>query len=102
MCTFLCQESIKSAIDKAREALQYTGDDLTQLYHVFDESVREKYVNRDYVLTHFQEALDKRWIKPYYQMETRSKKSAPGPVLIFYMLNFYSNHQPARFSVEAA
>ncbi|PKZ82433.1 hypothetical protein ETB92_05275 [Lactobacillus delbrueckii subsp. bulgaricus] len=34
--------------------------------------------------------------------KTRSKKSAPGPVLIFYMLNFYSNHQPARFSVEAA
>ena len=66
------QESIKSAIDKARKALQYTGDDLTQLYHVFDESVREKYVNRDYVLTHFQEALDKRWIKPYYQMEIRS------------------------------
>lgn len=65
------RESIKSAIDKARKALQYTGDDLTQLYHVFDESVREKYVNRDYVLTHFQEALDKRWIKPYYQMETR-------------------------------
>lgn len=66
------RESIKSAIDKARKALQYTGDDLTQLYHVFDESVREKYVNRDYVLTHFQEALDKRWIKPYYQMEIRS------------------------------
>ncbi|MCD5452086.1 hypothetical protein LOB93_07410 [Lactobacillus delbrueckii subsp. lactis] len=72
--TFLCQENIKSAIDKAREALQYTGDDLTQLYHVFDESVREKYVNRDYVLTHFQEALDKRWIKPYYQMETRRRE----------------------------
>ncbi|MFS8962179.1 hypothetical protein NYF20_03085 [Lactobacillus delbrueckii] len=69
ICTFLCQESIKSAIDKARKALQYTDDDLTQLYHVFDESVREKYVNRDYVLTHFQEAMDKRWIKPYYQME---------------------------------
>ena len=66
------RESIKSAIDKARKALQYTGDDLTQLYHVFDESVWEKYVNRDYVLTHFQEALDKRWIKPYYQMEIRS------------------------------
>ncbi|MBO3082944.1 hypothetical protein J5F11_09515, partial [Lactobacillus delbrueckii subsp. bulgaricus] len=70
----LCQESIKSAIDKAREALQYTGDDLTQLYHVFDESIREKYVNRDYVLTHFQEALDKLWIKPYYQMETRRRE----------------------------
>ncbi|WP_300616825.1 hypothetical protein [uncultured Lactobacillus sp.] len=68
------REIIKSAIDKARKALQYTGDDLTQLYHVFDESVQEKYVNRDYVLTHFQEALDKRWIKPYYQMETRSRK----------------------------
>ncbi|GEA75312.1 hypothetical protein [Lactobacillus delbrueckii] len=53
---------------------QYTGDDLTQLYHVFDESVREKYVNRDYVLTHFQEALDKLWIKPYYQMETRRRE----------------------------
>ncbi|WP_201346804.1 GGDEF domain-containing phosphodiesterase, partial [Lactobacillus nasalidis] len=66
------RESIKSAVDKARKALQYTGDDLTQLYHVFDENVREKYINRDYVLTHFQEALDKRWIKPYYQMEIRS------------------------------
>ena len=26
------RESIKSAINKARKALQYTGDDLTQLY----------------------------------------------------------------------
>lgn len=26
------RESIKSAIDKARKALQYTGDDLTKLY----------------------------------------------------------------------
>lgn len=38
----------------------------------------------------------------HYLDKTRSKRSAPGPVLIFYMLNFYSNHQPARFSVEAA
>lgn len=60
-------ESIKSAIDKARRALQYTGSDLTQIYHVFDDDMIDRYVNHDYVLTHFQEALDKRWIQPYYR-----------------------------------
>ncbi len=65
-------ESIKSAIDKARRALQYTGSDLTQIYHVFDDDVIDCYVNHDYVLTHFQEALDKRWIQPYYQAELRT------------------------------
>lgn len=65
-------EGMEAALDKARQALQYTGSDLTQLYHVYDSAVQESFGNRDYVLTHFWEALDKRWIQPYYQMEIRS------------------------------
>ncbi|MGZ1190395.1 EAL domain-containing protein [Lactobacillus delbrueckii subsp. bulgaricus] len=81
-----------------------TGDQLVYYFTNFDykdELTRRhlaSYQDRDmYVcsINNFGHYLDK-------TRRREVKKSAPGPVLIFYMLNFYSNHQPARFSVEAA
>ena len=61
-----------SAMDKARQAQNAIGDDRTVDLKVYDESVQKYYSQRDYVLSHFREALDKGWIQTYYQPLVRT------------------------------
>lgn len=65
------KENVIAAVDKARRAMRLLGSNRQQVYLVYDEAVRQIYENRDYVLNHFQEALDQHWIKAYYQPEIR-------------------------------
>lgn len=61
------EESAVSCLDKARQALNMIGDDRSKVYCFYDRKVRAHYEEREYVISHFQEALDSGWIQVYYQ-----------------------------------
>lgn len=72
---YYCQEKIANpmtAVDNARKALKYMAGNRQQLCCVYDQKVKDKYDSRDYVLTHFNEALRKGWIQAYFQPEMRA------------------------------
>ena len=72
---YYCQEKIANpmtAVDNARKALKYMAGNRQQLCCVYDQKVKDKYDSRDYVLTHFNEALQKGWIQAYFQPEMRA------------------------------
>ncbi|MEE1228770.1 MAG: GGDEF domain-containing phosphodiesterase [Lachnospiraceae bacterium] len=68
---FYCDKKLRPhasiAIDKARLALNYIGNDRTKIFYIYDDEVRESVARREYVLGHYQEAIEKNWIKVYYQ-----------------------------------
>lgn len=65
-------ENMTDAVEKARQALKYIGSNLNVEYCIYNDAVKKKLNDRDYVLTHFNEAIEKGWIKPFYQPEIRS------------------------------
>ncbi|MEE0955245.1 MAG: EAL domain-containing protein [Eubacterium sp.] len=65
-------ETAVSALDKARQARAYGGSRHEIRVRVYDEEVRHHYDERDYVLNHFDEAIEKGWIRPYYQAQVRT------------------------------
>ena len=72
---FFCRdesETAVSALDKARQARAYSGTSHEIRVRVYDEEVRRHYAERDYVLNHFDEAIEKGWIRPYYQAQVRT------------------------------
>ncbi len=72
---YYCQEKIANpmtAVDNARKALKYMAGNRQQLCCVYDQKVKDKYDSRDYVLTHFNEALREGWIQAYFQPEMRA------------------------------
>jgi EAL domain-containing protein (putative c-di-GMP-specific phosphodiesterase class I)/GGDEF domain-containing protein len=72
---YYCQEKIANpmtAVDNARKALKYMAGNRQQLCCVYDQKVKDKYDSRDYVLTHFNEALRRGWIQAYFQPEMRA------------------------------
>lgn len=64
-------QSAVQAVDKAREALNIIGNDHNRIVCRYDEQIQSYYEKKDYILTHFQTALDNQWIRPYYQLHVR-------------------------------
>ena len=60
-------EDATAAVDKARLAVGFIRDNLQVQVRVYDQMVSDYYRYRDYVLTHWREAIKKDWIKIYYQ-----------------------------------
>lgn len=60
-------EAATSAVDKAYLALRYMGDDRHKAYQVYNTSVKKHFEMRDYLMGHFEEALNQNWLKVYYQ-----------------------------------
>lgn len=70
-----CKEQIDNpmtAVDNARKALKYMAGNRQQLFCIYDQQVKDKYDTRDYILTHFNEALKNGWIQAYFQPEMRA------------------------------
>lgn len=65
-------ENAVSAVDKARQARNYLGRSHESRVRVYDSEVRNYYDRRDYVLNHFDEAIEMGWIQPYYQPQVRT------------------------------
>lgn len=65
-------EKAVTALDKARQALNYIGGDRSQDVCVYDGKVSSHFEEREYVLSHFQDALSKGWIQTWYQPLVRT------------------------------
>lgn len=66
------KEDTLSAVNKARQAMDFLSEDHSKGYQVYDKSVIDSVANRTYVLTNFKKALEEKWIQPFYQVEVRS------------------------------
>ncbi len=66
------KERAVSGVDKARQALNYIGNDRTRCFCVYSENVALYYQKREYILMHFNEAIENKRIIPYYQPEVRT------------------------------
>ena len=60
-------ETAVSCLDKARQAFYTIGDDRNRFLCVYSDEVKNYYSDREYVITHFREALDNGWIETYFQ-----------------------------------
>lgn len=58
---------IDAACDRARLACKTLKGDYNRKYKIFDSNMFEEYHKKRYILTHFDEALEKNYIKVYYQ-----------------------------------
>lgn len=58
-----------------RKAKSYIRENHSIACQVYNGEVEHYYENRDYVLMHFDEAVEKGWIQPYYQPQVRSLTS---------------------------
>lgn len=63
---------IDSLCDRARLACRSIKEDYNTRYKFFDSNMFEEYHKRRYILTHFDEALEKGYIKVHYQPIVRS------------------------------
>ncbi|KRL83182.1 hypothetical protein FC36_GL000750 [Ligilactobacillus equi DSM 15833 = JCM 10991] len=66
------QETVIMAVDKARQAKNYLGQNRQENYIAYNHEVEEYYANKEYILTHFNIAIQRGWIKPYFQVQIRS------------------------------
>lgn len=58
---------IVAAVDRARLAVDYISDRKDRSVCTYDDEVRSFYNKRNYVLEHYDEAIQKGWIRVYYQ-----------------------------------
>ena len=68
-------QSAVALVDRARKAKSYIRENHSIACQVYNGEVEHYYENRDYVLMHFDEAVEKGWIQPYYQPQVRSLTS---------------------------
>ena len=65
-------EGLMTAVDKAKRALRYLNNNRAVVCQVYNQEVKQDFERRGYVLENFQKALDEGWIRPYFQLESRS------------------------------
>ncbi len=65
-------EGLMTGVDKAKRALRYLNNNRAVVYQIYNQEVKQEFERRDYVLENFQKALDEGWIRPYFQLESRS------------------------------
>lgn len=65
-------EGLMMAVDKAKRALRYLNNNRAVVCQIYNQEVNQEFERRDYVLENFQKALDEGWIRPYFQLESRS------------------------------
>ncbi len=56
-----------TACDRAKTACDSKRNLFASAYVVYDEKMNQKALLKEYILTHFNEALEKGWIQDYYQ-----------------------------------
>ena len=73
VCVIEAGKSATYAIDAARRALQEIGNDLNIEYCVYSSSLDEQDWMQRYIIDTFDEAMEKHWIRAYYQGIVRTK-----------------------------
>ena len=76
VCRIEADKSATFAIDAARRALHEMGDDLNLAVCFYTGSLDEQDWKRRYIIDTFDEAMEKHWIRAYYQgiVRTQTKK----------------------------
>ncbi|MCR5785504.1 MAG: GGDEF domain-containing phosphodiesterase [Eubacterium sp.] len=64
-----------TAMDYARIAMKNIGDDLSTVCNFYSREQDVQYQKKRYILEHFTEAMEKEWIRPYYQAIRRTQTS---------------------------
>jgi len=64
--------SVSGACDRAKVARNEIRENYRSGYNHFNENILKSYRHHQYIVEHFDEALEKRWIKVYYQPIVRS------------------------------
>lgn len=59
--------SVMEALDRSRRANKILGEDLNVCYRFFNPVDDDQFLNERYIIENFREALDRQWIKIYYQ-----------------------------------
>lgn len=66
------ESSILHTIDRAKMAADSIRRDFSRIWRIYDDELMREYWMREYVTSHIDEAVDKHWIKVYYQPVIRS------------------------------
>ena len=66
-------EAARRAVDKARYACSVASSKMQDLFVEYDLKMHKEYHLMQYVINHVDEAVEKGWIKPYYQPVVWSK-----------------------------
>ena len=73
VCELDAETTVAEALDRGRQALRQIGTDLNLDHMVYSQKTDENYWNQRYFLESFGTALEKEWIKVYYQVIVRLK-----------------------------
>lgn len=69
--------SSSSACDRARIACDYERRHHESCFVYYDKKIRNEILNRDYIISHIDEALEKEYIAVYYQPQVVSQSGKP-------------------------
>lgn len=67
VCVMDPETKMKKAVDRAKSALKWLGTDLNRVCHFYTSMAEDILWNQRYVIENFDQALEKGWIKVYYQ-----------------------------------
>ena len=71
ICEIGENQSATEALDHARHALRRINNDMTRTWAFFSRAADERYWQKRYIIENIDRALEKHWIKVYYQGITR-------------------------------
>ena len=82
-CVFDEQTRTVEALDRARNALKWKGNDLNKVCYFYNLEAEDQYWNQRYIIENFRRALDNGWIKVYFQaiMRTQTGKGSAAEAL---------------------
>lgn len=72
ICVYDGQTETSEALDRARNALKWIGNNSDKICNYYSNEAEKRYWNQRYIIDHFEEALEKRYIQPYFQPFFRS------------------------------
>ena len=93
---------VSSMCDAAQAALDAIDNEFAKPYAVFDASVHKSYLDREYLLSHIDSALDNGEFKPYYQpiVDAKTHQIASAEALVRWISPELGMVSPARFIPE--
>ena len=73
ICIFDEDMQTIGALDRARNALKWLGDDLNRTCHFYSHVAEDQIWNQRYIIENFDRAMANKWIKVYYQGIARTE-----------------------------
>ena len=99
LCVFSDEMKTVEALDHARNALKQMGSDLNAVCRFYTPSADDEYWSQRYIVENFEQALEKSWIKVFYQGIARveNRKTAGFEALARWVDPIQGTISPAEF-----